>query len=252
MQQFLIMCQIEKLMLKTILLPSAILCFLSASGQTKKAIEVSLVSRYDRHADYVTNFAGRAYNDTMKLFGLSSGANIQFRKSLSPAYSFYLGVGYYRLGVNKIKSSMPFGPGISTGRSINNEDDDSTKLGYSTSNYHYNNLTFTFGLNKVFFLQEKFTLEIGAEAVGYYTLSQVYKLMNRYRYSTANTKPLEFGINITVGLLKEYDRFYIRPALLIPIYQNLKGDKVFDENRNMNVSKWFNGIGLTFRIGKYL
>ncbi len=240
-------------MLKIILLPVTVICFITASGQSKKSFELSLVGRYDQHADYVTNFAGRVYNDTMKLFGLSSGVNIQFRKPLSPTYSVYLGVGYYRLGVNKIRSTMPFGmPGVSTGRSIHNEDDDSTKLGYSTSKYHYNNVAFTFGMSKLVLLKKELKLDIGAEGVGYYNFSQGYKLMNEYHYLTTHAKPLEFGINATIGLLKEYDKFYIRPALLIPIYQNLKGDKGFSEDRNMNISKWFNGIGLTLRIGKYI
>lgn len=239
-------------MRRIILLSLTFLCSISAIGQNRKAIELSFVSRYDRHANYVTNFAGRAYNDTMKLSGFSNGVNIKFRKLLSPTYSMYLGVGYYRLGVNKIRSNMPFNaPGVRTGRSIHNEDDDSTKLGYSTSKYHYNNLALTIGLSKLFLLQNGFTLDIGAEAVGYSTFSQVY-MLNTYRYRTVNPKPLEVGVNATVGLLKEYDKFYIRPALLIPIYQNLKGDKAFDENRSMNIPKWFNGLGLTLRIGKYI
>lgn len=239
-------------MRKIILLSLTFLCYIAVIGQNRKAIELSLVSRYDRHANFVTNFGGRAYNDTMKLFGISSGVNIQLRKPLSPSYSLYLGMGYYRLGVNKIRNTLPFGiPGVGTGRSIRNEDDDSTKIGYGTSKYHYNNLALTIGLSKLFLLQNGFTLDIGAEAVGYSTFSQVY-MLNTYRYQTANPKPLEVGVNTTVGLLKEYDKFYIRPALLIPIYQNLKGDKAFDENRSMNIPKWFNGIGLTLRIGKYI
>jgi hypothetical protein len=238
---------------KIILLLLTFLCYISAIGQSKKAFELSSVSRYDRHADYVTNFAGRAYNDTMKLFGFSNGVNIQFRKPLSPTYSMYFGVGYYRLGVNKIRSNMPFNaPGVSTSRSIHNEDDDTTKLGYGTSKYHYNNLAFTFGMSKLVLLKKGLKLDIGAEGVGYYSFSQGYKLMNGYHYTTTNGKPLEFGVNATIGLLKEYDKFYIRPALLIPIYQNLKGDRVFYEDKNMNISKWFNGLGLTFRVGKYL
>ena len=71
-------------------------------------------------------------------------------------------------------------------------------------------------------------------------------------YSTKNRKPWEFGANAIVGILKEYKQFYFRPALLIPVYQNLKGDKVFYEDRNMNISKWFNGVGVALRVGKYI
>lgn len=240
-------------MLKSILFSITILCFISTSGQSKKSLELSLVSRYDRHANYVTNYAGRAYNDTMRLSGFSNGINIQLRKPLSPSLSLNLGVGYYRLGINKIKSNLPFGfPGVRTGRSIINEDDDSTNLGYSTSKYHYNNIAFALGASKLFLLKDKIKLDIGAEGVGYYSFSQGYKLMNEYNYSTTNAKPLEFGINATIGVFIEYDKFYIRPALILPIYQNLKGDRVFYEDKNMNISKWFSGVGLTLRLGKYI
>ena len=254
MQQFKrFWCQKKKRMLKTTLLSLTILVFIDAFGQSKKSIEISIVGRYDRHADYVSNFAGRVYNDTNKLYGISYGFNIGYRRQVSKTISAYLGFGYFKLGIDKIKGSMPFNIlGVRTGRSINNEDDDSTKLGYSTSKYHYNNLAFTVGLSKSIFLKDNLKFEVGVEGIGYYNFSQGYKLMNKYHYSTNNSKPIEFGVNASIGFFKEHNKFYFRPALLIPIYQNLKGDKVFFEDRNMNISKWFNGFGLTVRVGKYL
>ena len=231
----------------------SLLFSLSSVGQVKRSVEVSITGRYDQHADYVSNFAGRVYNDTNRLYGISYGFNIGYRQQVSKTISAYLGLGYYKLGIDKIKGSMPFNsPGERTGRNISNEDDDSTNLGYSTSKYHYNNLAFTVGLSKVVSLKDNLKFEIGIEGVGYYSFSQQYELMNKYHYSTHNTKPLEFGINATIGPLKEYNKFYFRPSLLIPIYQNLRGDKVFYEDRSMTISKWFNGLGLTLRVGKYL
>ena len=52
--------------------------------------------------------------------------------------------------------------------------------------------------------------------------------------------------------MKEFKTFYLRPAFIIPIYQNLKVDKEFLENPKMNINKWFNGFGLSIKIGKYL
>lgn len=240
-------------MRKISLLSLSILFFAAASGQSKKSIEFALIGRYDKHADYVSNFAGRAYNDTNKLYGTSYGANITYRQKITENVSASLGVGYYRLRVDKIKGSMPFNmPGTRTARSID-YDDGTTNLLYSTSKYHYNNLAVTLGLNKTIPLKERLSLDIGAEGIAYYSLSQRYRLFDGpNHYSTNNTKPLEFGANATLGILKEYKKFYISPALLVPIYQNLKGDKVFYEDRNMSISKWFNGIGLTLRIGKYI
>lgn len=240
-------------MLKVIFLPLAILLFFASSGQDKKSIEFSLIGRYDQHADYVSNFAGRAYNDTNKLYGISYGANIIFRQKISKSFSAFLGLGYYRLGIDKIKGTMPFNmPGTRTARNID-YDDGMTNLLYSTSKYHYNNLAVTLGLNKTALLNDRLHLDFGVEAIGYYSLSQHYQLMDGKKYySTSNAKPLEFGVNTTLGILKEYNKLYIRPALIIPVYQNLKGDKVFYEDKDMNISKWFDGIGLMLRFGKYI
>jgi hypothetical protein len=230
-----------------------ILSFITASGQNKKSIEFSLIGRYDQHADYVSNFAGRAYIDTNRLYGTSYGATVIFRQKISKSFSASLGVGYYRLGIDKIKGTMPFNmPGTRTARNID-YDDGMTNLLYSTSKYHYNNLAVTLGLNKTAQLKDRLYLDFSAEAIGYYSLSQHYRLMDGKKYySTSNAKPLEFGVNTTLGILKEYNKLYIRPALIIPVYQNLKGDKVFYEDKDMNISKWFDGIGLMLRFGKYI
>lgn len=244
----------EKPMLKPILLSvSFLFTILSVRAQTKRSIELSLIARHDRHADYVSNFAGRVYNDTSKLYGTSYGANISYRQKIKNRISAFIGAGYYRLGIDKIRGSMPFNaPGTRTARNID-YDDGITNLLYGTSKYNYNNLAVTVGLSKTVPLKDGLHLELGAEGIGYYSFSQRYELLNGKKYySTHNTKPLEFGANATFGFLKEYPKFYIRPALLVPIYQNLKGDKVFYEGGNMNISKWFHGIGLTLRIGKYI
>ncbi len=137
--------------MKVTLLSISILCFLSSFGQMKKSVEISILARHDQHADYVSNFGGRAYNDTNKLYGISYGINIGFRQRVSKSIFAYFSVGYYRLRIDKIKGSMPFNaPGVRAARNIINVDDDSTRLGYGTDKYHYNNLFLTIGLSKIF------------------------------------------------------------------------------------------------------
>jgi hypothetical protein len=236
----------------TLLLLTICICF-SSLGQTMKSIEISFIGRYDGHANYVSNFAGRVYNDTNKLYGYSYGVNGIFRRQISKTYSFYIGVGFYQLRVDKIRGPIPFNiPGTRTARNIN-YDDGMTNLLYSTSQYHYNNLAITIGFDKEFLVKRNFKFDIAGEIIGYKTLSQKYRLMNGSKYyMTHNNKPLEIGININPGVVKEYKRFYLRPSLIIPIYQNLKGDRVFYEDQKMNITKWFNGIGLSLKIGKHL
>ena len=226
----------------------------SSFGQAKKSIEISLLGRYDKHADYVSNFAGRVYNDTNKLYGFSYGINAIVRKNISKSNFLYFGIGYYQLRIDKIRGPIPFNiPGTRTARNINYRDPEGTDLLYSTTQYHYNDIAFTLGFDKEIQLKKHFKFDIAAEAIGYKTFSQKYRIgySSKY-YTTHNNKPLEFGININAGIVKEYRSFYLRPSIIIPIYQNLKGDKVFYEDPKMNISKWFSGFGLSLKIGKYI
>lgn len=136
-------------MKKSTLFLSAILIYLASSAQTKKSFEISFIGRYDRHADYVSNFAGRVYNDTNRLYGFSYGVNGIFRQQIAKTYFVSVGIGYYQLRVDKIKGNFPFNiPGTRTGRNINYPN--FTDLLYSTTQYHYNDLAFTIGLDKEF------------------------------------------------------------------------------------------------------
>lgn len=76
-------------------------------GQNQKSIEISLIGRTDIHGKYESNFAGRAYNDTNRISGFSYGVNAIFRRKISKSYSLSLGIGYYRLKVDKIRGNLP-------------------------------------------------------------------------------------------------------------------------------------------------
>jgi len=241
----------QKTLYKAISVSLAILFFISASGQNKKSIEFSLIGRYDQE-NFVTNFGGRGFNDTLKLYGISYGATISYRQKIHKDISASVGIGYFRLGIDKIKGSSPFSgiPGARprTSRAINY--DDGSSFLYSTSKYYYNNLLISIELSKTRLINNNLYFDIAAEGTGYYSVSQRYYQGSK-SYSTNNRKPLEFGANITTGVFKAYKKIYIRPALIIPVYKNLKGDVVFYEDRNMNFPNWFKGMGLKLRVGKY-
>lgn len=220
-------------------------------GQDQKSIEISLIGRTDIHGKYVSNFAGRVYNDTNRISGFSYGVNAIFRRKISRSYSLSLGLGYYRLKVDKIRGNLPFNiPGVRTGRNIN-YDDGVTNLLYGTTKYYYNNLAFSFSINKFFHISKNTSFDLSPEFIAYYSLSQRYELSKDKNWKTNNNKPLEFGLNINLGILKEYKKNYLRPSFIIPIYQNLKGDIVFYEDPKMSISKWFSGAGVSIKIGKY-
>jgi|GEM_PF-1648016 len=243
---------LDRLTMKRWTLICALMTFLvyPSIGQDK-SFGVELITRYDRHANYETNYAGRVYNDHYKLWGTSFGANIFFKKQIRQVY-LNIAVGYYRLGIDKIEGTPPFNiPGVSTARNIDYTD--GTNLLYSTTQYHYNNFSLAIGLTKQFRLGKTTSLELGGDLVGYYSLSQKYRLFDGPKYYTTNNKkPWEYGVNLKIGLLKTLGRFYIEPTILIPIYQKLKGDRVFYEDPKMDIEKWFNGIGLSLTIGRHL
>ena len=239
-------------MLKLISLFLNLFLCLASFGQTDRSFEISFISRYDRHANYVSNFGGRAYNDTNRLYGISYGINSISRHQIARTCFVYIGLGFYQLRVDKIRGPMPFNiPGTRTTRNIDYYDG-STRFLYSTSQYHYNNLAITIGFDKEFLLKGNSRFDMAGEIIGYKTVSQKYRLMSGSKhYITHNYKPLEVGVNMNPGIIKEYKKFYLRPSLVIPVYQNLKGDKAFYEDRDMNIPKWFNGVGLSLKIGKF-
>lgn len=230
-----------------------LLPFFVGNAQDIRSVEISMIVRYDRHGNYVSNFAGRAYNDTTKLYGMSYGVSFQYRHELIKDLSAYIGLGYYRLGIDRIRGNLPFGaPGVRTGRNID-YDDGSTSLLYSTTKYHYNNLALTAGISKSLALQKQLKIEVSAEGLGYYSFSQRYDLNEGYRiYKPSNPKKLEFGANLLLSVVKEFKRFYLRPSVIVPVYQNLKGDRLFYEDKNLNIRKWFHGIGIVLNVGKQL
>jgi hypothetical protein len=223
-------------------------------GQRNKSLEAAILTRYDMHADYLSNYGGRVYDDHLKLYGASFGAGINYRMAVGKFSSAYVGMGYYQLNIDKISGPKPRGiPGTINARNINYRGDSTLPL-HSTSDYRYNNLSFTLGAGYLPF--EGKNLELGAELVGYYSFSQRYKL-NHYSASrsqywrTRNSKAFEFGANVTIGFYRDWTRFYIRPAIVVPILQNLKGDKVFYEDEDQNLTQWFSGLGLKVIIGHY-
>jgi hypothetical protein len=226
--------------------------FYKSYGQNSKSLEISFFGRKDIQGKYISNYGGRAYNDTTKISGYSYGLNVHFRKKIYKSYSMSFGIGYNRLKIDNIKGNMPFGlPGVRTARSIN-YDDGITNLGYGTTNYFYNNLASTISIDKSIYLTKSFSINISPEFIAYYTISQSYQLNQKKRWKTRNNKALEVGVNLNLGVIKEFNKFYIRPSVIVPIFQNLKGDIVFYENPKMNIEKWFNGIGLSLKIGRYI
>ena len=217
----------------------------------KRAFELSLLGRYDRHANYVTNF-GRVQDDTMQLFGASFGIGVQINQPVGRNLNLYAGIGFYRHRVNKINTTQHPFSGVGHYRLINYSDG-STYFQYGTNHYYYNNISYTLGAEWKFSVKQTHSKFLSLEFVDYSTFSQRYNVGgNNNTYSTSRTDHFGWGINTSVGFKRQLKSFYIKPALLIPVYQRIKGDEAFSESSSMKVSKWCNGVGLSIKIGRHL
>lgn len=216
----------------------------------KNSIEFSIFGRYDKHAEYDSRYSNRTYINHTILKGMSHGDYILYKRRGIKDLFLRLGLGFYRLSVNNIRQTTPWRT-IATARNIN-YNDGSTRLLYSTTNYYYNTLQLSAGLEKEYRLKKNFNLTAGSDYLYYYTFSQRYNLPDFGKeYKTHNNRTLGYGIIAQLGLVKYFRDIYVSPKIIIPVFQSIKTDPVFLEG-SQNLNKWFNGIGLSFTIGKFL
>jgi hypothetical protein len=234
----------------TILLLLLLMGFVTIAQQ-KNAIELSLLTRYDQQADYNTFKIGGDNYQVLRLYGTSYGINGLFRRNMGKHWSVYAGAGFYQMGIDKVKRNLPTTtlPTLAN-RQIKYADE--SRLLYTTGRYHYNNLAVTLGVSREFELRKNIRLDMSAELVGYKNFSQQYNLLDGKKHLTTHNSRFAFGANFNPGIIKDFKRFYLRPSLIIPVYQHLKGDRMFYEPAEMNIPKWFNGIGVAVRIGKWI
>lgn len=223
-------------------------------GQKRKSIEVDAIVRYDKHADYTTRYFDRTYTNETKLWGVSCGANINFLQPLTDRLKLKIGVGYYKLVVDKVRQSTRVNT-LSPARTINYNHPTGIEPLFATDYYYYNNLALTGGLAYEGKIKKQWNYNAGGEFTYLYTFSQLYNIKyDNSKYRTHNGKTLGFGVNTYLGIIRRFhnDRYYINPKIIIPIYQELRGDQVFGEDKKVKMDKWFNGAGVLFTIGKYL
>jgi len=224
-----------------------------SNAQNKDRIELTLSGRYDRHADYTTRFFDRSYTNNTQLSGMSYGLAFTYVHPVRKQLQLSFGAGYYSLGIDRVHQSTPFGI-IAKARSTNYTED-STLVLRSTGKYHYNNLMLSTGIVFENPSSTKLHIITGADCVYLYTFSQYYDLgHNHPPYKTSNNKTLGLAVNAFAGVVRKFrnSRYYLSPKLIIPVYQSLNGDEVFGEDQSVHLSKWFNGIGLSVALGKYL
>jgi hypothetical protein len=191
----------------------------------------------------------------MQLYGLSYGLSLHFRRIFNHRLSAALGFGYYRLGINKINTTQRPFSGIAHSRPLDYIDHSSpfqTSLLYATPAYYYNTLSFSLSIEKSFPLTKGLFLDGGTGVTKYYTFSQRYQVPRKETFPTRNEKWLGTGASVCLGLSRHFNSMYVKPTLIIPVYQQIKSDEVFLEDPKLRLTKWFGGVGLAITVGKYL
>ena len=225
-----------------------------ANAQQRRSIELDIIGRYDKHADYTTRYYDRTYTNDTKLWGLSYGTNLKFLQPLTNRLKLKIGVGYYKLVIDKVRQSTRVNT-VAPARTIDYNHPTGIQPLFATSYYHYNNLALTGGLAYEGKVKKQWHYNVGGELSYLYTFSQLYIInYDNSKYRTHNGKTLGYGVNSYIGVIRRFqnDRYYINPKINIPIYQELGGDQVFGEDKNVKMDKWFNGGGVSFTLGKYL
>jgi hypothetical protein len=241
-------------MLRIILLMAAFSVTSFVKAQKRQSIEVDFHVRYDKHADFTTRFFARTFTNQIRLWGVSNGANVNFLQPLSKRVKLKIGIGYHKLVMDKVRQTNR-GNLVSPSRIIEYVHSTGVKPVFSTDYYHYNNLAFTGGLSYEAPLNKLGNINAGAEINYLHTFSQLYNIdYDNSTYRTRNSKGLGFGVNTYIGIIKRFrnDKYYFNPKIIVPVYQQLRGDQVFGEDTNLKMNKWFNGGGVSFTIGKYL
>jgi len=223
-----------------------------ANAQNKSSLELTILSRYDLHADYTSRYFSRSYTDGTKLYGMSYGLSANYTHSFARHVNLTFGIGYYRLGIDKVRQATPF-TSEARARAINYPS--SIQILFGTDAYHYNNLTGNIG----FTYEKPFTANTffitGANMVYLYTFSQAYHITYYDNfYKTHITRTLGWNANAFAGILQKLKnrKYYISPKLIMPVYQSLHGDAILGEDETVRMRKWFDGLGLAVSFGKYL
>jgi hypothetical protein len=226
---------------------------LTALGHSTNSLELSFFSRYDRHANYTTRWGERSYRDAIKLWGPSYRLQFHYLHPVSKILKAGVGIGYSKLGVDNVRASTPSFRNVPS-RNINYTFPSGIRPLVSTDKYHYNNFIFSAGLQYEQGISEKLSLTAGTDFNYMYTFSQFYHIpFGNIDYRTNRSRPLGFGVNASIGFLRKVlsDRFYINPAFILPLYQQLNGDEVFREAESVKMRKLLYGAGLSIAIGRY-
>jgi hypothetical protein len=238
--------------MKQTLLPCLVFstCFVHSQAVTRQSLELTTQVRREKQAEYTTQFGTVSYQNALQLYGTSVGFDLGYRRTVNEWF-IKPSIGYYRFSVDKIiNDRIPvWFTGTSNYRPIDYRPD-SIPFGYSTGKYHYNNIALGLAFGRSFILNKNLSITTDLSFTYLTTFSQHYKVGNGF--TTKNNKSLGFLFDYRIGVQKELKNLVLTTNFILPLYKEWRQDKVFLENPNSKVNRWFDGYGFALTIGKYL
>ena len=230
-----------------------LLSVIASTGLCQPSLEVSLLSRFDKHGEYTSRYFDNAGTYDITLAGKSYGLSIHYLQPLVKKLKVNVGVGYYRLGIDNVTATNQ--GDISSARPIDYRHPFGIKPLFHTDQYHYNNLNLSGGIIYEQNIYKSVALTVGADINVRYSYSQKYHIIyGDIKYQTSDNRPFGYGVYSYVGVLKRLNknRFYINPKVVVPIFGRINSDQLFGEDEAMKIDKRFSGSGLAIVFGKYL
>lgn len=209
-------------------------------------IEINPYMRLDKYPEFF--YSINSTTNSVNIKGSSWGINANYKLPVQKNLYLKAGLGYYRYSFDRInKENSLFGK--SNARNIIFPSP--LYILFYTDKYWYNTVSLNIGIEKVFEFKKLLQIITGLNINNYYTYSQSYHITynNQDNPITNPYKRKEgrfFGLsgNLTVGVLKKYNKYNLGPTFILPVYDVWKTDNTFDgENNSGTRSKWLKGIG---------
>ncbi len=223
-------------------------------GICQKSVELTAFSRYDNHAQYLSRYFERSYINYITLAGISHGINLSYLQPAFPHLKVKGGIGYYRVGVEDITSTTPWGRPNT--RAIDYRHPLGIQPGFSSDKYYYNSLNVLFGFQYETPLKNRFLVISGLDFDWRYSFSQRYHMSwgEGLVFKSRKGRSVGFGVNTYLGIKMPVHnkQLYLTPEIIIPIFQRMKGDVNFGEDEKMKIDNALTGVGIALTIGRYL
>ena len=196
-------------------------------------MSLEIIADYDKYS-FKSVFNNSQRDNGLSGHGISDGEILHYSRQLFKQWQFNLGVGFCNYTFN---ISRPF---FYTGDFPNN-------YLHSTQKYIYRCLSVSGGMMYAKELNKKFVIIPGLNYAYYYTIQQKYIPSGNYAPEKSDFS-FHFGnsVNLNTAFLKRIYNCSIGLQLRLPVWENWRKDKIFDENQNEYNSKFFGGIGLSF------